>query len=59
MRGGRRVLANMIKEGFSENLAFELRYEECERSGRWIFWEGRKERSKQKEKASTQLLRWE
>lgn len=49
----------MIKEGFSENLAFELRYEECERSGRWIFWEGRKERSKQKEKASTQLLRWE
>lgn len=29
----------MIKEGFSESLAFKLRYEWCE-SGHWIFWDG-------------------
>lgn len=34
------ALANMIKEGFSGNLALELRSKWCERSCHWVIWDG-------------------
>lgn len=54
----------MIKEGFSESLAFKLRYEWCE-SGHWIFWDGggrvfqAEGESKYLRKQVPKPLRWE